>query len=106
MNFWVLHPSFFKMAARDLKIFLEQHKDLFRVEFYLPSVIDKGIQNNKVSVTVLPTSEKWFGLTYPGDKEHVVKELQIKKKEGEYPNSYGEILTVTYKIVLWKIKPR
>lgn len=87
MNFWVLHPSFFKMAERDLEVFLDQQSDLSRVEFYLPSVIDKGIQNKKVGVEVLPTSEKWFGLTYPGDKEHVMRELQIKKEKSEYPNS-------------------
>lgn len=85
MNFWVLHPSFFEMAANYLNLFLEKHQDLSKVEFYLPSVIDKAIQENKVSAAVLPTLEKWFGLTYPGDKELVKEELKQKKSQGVYP---------------------
>ena len=90
MNFWVLMPSFFKMAARELEVFLEKHQDLSKVEFYLPSVIDKGIQNKEISVQVLPTSEKWFGLTYPGDKARVMKALAVKKKNGFYPVNLWE----------------
>ena len=90
MNFWILHPSFFKMAESDLVLFLEQHNDLSKVEFYLPSVVDKAIQENKINVEVLPTSEKWFGLTYPSDKELVVEELKLMKSNEIYPSQLWE----------------
>lgn len=86
MNFWVLHPSFFEMTARDLELFLEDYEAYSKTEFYLPSVVDKAIQNKEVQVNVLPTSEKWFGLTYPGDKELVMRELEAKKEQKVYPN--------------------
>lgn len=90
MNFWVLHPSFFEMAARDLELFLENLQEASKAEFYLPSVIDKAIRSEEVSVAVLPTSEKWFGLTYPGDKERVIEELKNKKERKVYPNNLWE----------------
>lgn len=91
MNFWVLHPSFFTMIEQSLEEFLDQHQDLSTIEFFLPSVIDKAIQAGAVSVEILPTSKKWFGLTYPGDKELVVSELQAMKDENIYPRSLWEI---------------
>lgn len=90
MNFWILHPSFFTMIEQSLEEFLDQHQDLSSIEFFLPSVIDKAIQSKKINVEVLPTSEKWFGLTYPGDKEQVMSELKVKKEKGEYPSSLWE----------------
>lgn len=87
MNFWVLDPVFFEMAEKDLYIFLDNNDDLSTKEFYLPSVIDHAIQNKEVQVLVLPTSEKWFGLTYPGDKKGVIQEVLNRKEQGIYPES-------------------
>lgn len=90
MNFWILHPSFFNRIERDLELFLKDYTAFSKAEFYLPSVVDNGIQNNEIQVSVLPTSEKWFGLTYPGDKERVMKELVAKKDQAVYPNTLWE----------------
>ncbi|HNU59998.1 MAG TPA: sugar phosphate nucleotidyltransferase [Aquaticitalea sp.] len=85
MNLWVLHPSFFKLAKQDLKNFLDNNEDLSKVEFYLPSVIDRGIQSGQITVKLIPVSEKWFGLTYAEDKELVKKEIALRKEKGVYP---------------------
>lgn len=93
MNFWVLHPSFFAMASKGLDSFLDTFENHSNAEFYLPSVVDYAIQNKEVKVQVLPTDEKWFGLTYPGDKERVMSELETKKKQNTYPNKLWETTT-------------
>lgn len=85
MNFWILDPSFFQFCEKELFRFLEENSNVNTNEFYLPSVIDTVIQNKKVNVKVLATSEKWFGLTYPGDKQKVMSEIQLKKQQGVYP---------------------
>lgn len=92
MNFWILDPSFFDKVERDLNEFLKNIEQPLSAEFYLPSVVDKAIQNKEIKVDVIPTLEKWFGLTYPGDRALVVNEL-IQQKEVEiYPNSLWENL--------------
>lgn len=85
MNFWVLHPSFFELAKRDLQEFIEENDDVSKIEFYLPAVVDKAIQNNELAVNVLSTDEKWFGLTYRDDKNVAVKEIEAQKEKGNYP---------------------
>ncbi|MFA7615640.1 MAG: sugar phosphate nucleotidyltransferase [Weeksellaceae bacterium] len=85
MNFWILDASFFRLAEVELIEFLENTKDLSKSEFYLPSVIDKAIHQNRIRVRVLKTSEKWFGLTYREDKENVIKEIETMQSKGIYP---------------------
>ncbi|OPZ69224.1 MAG: hypothetical protein BWY81_00528 [Firmicutes bacterium ADurb.Bin467] len=34
---------------------------------------------------MLPTAEKWFGVTYPGDMAKVREAIAEKKRAGEYP---------------------
>jgi len=87
MNFWILKPSFFSVIEDKFYEFLVQNKDLSQREFYLPSVIDKGIHENLFEVEVLTTNEKWFGLTYPEDKDLVVREIEKLKSEGVYPKN-------------------
>lgn len=87
MNFWILHPSFFDFAARDLEEFLKVNQDLSTKEFFLPGVIDKAIQNKELDVKVLSSSEKWFGLTYRQDKETVTDAIADRVKKGVYPEN-------------------
>lgn len=87
MNFWVLNPKFFEFAERDLLAFLNQHQDLSKVEFYLPSVIDKAIHQNEVKVRISESPEKWMGLTYPNDKELVINEIEDLKEAKIYPEN-------------------
>ncbi len=90
MNFWVLAPSFFDFAKRDLTVFLRANEDLSQKEFYLPAVVDKAIQRGEVRVKVEPTHEKWFGLTYADDKATAMQEIERLKAKGSYPAKLWE----------------
>ena len=48
-------------------------KEFLKAEYLLPMYIDKLLQVGKVSVKVLDTNDKWFGVTYKEDKDYVVK---------------------------------
>src|SRR5699024_9397675 len=85
MNFWILHPSFFALAEKNLTHFFTENKDLSTKEFYLPGVIDQSLKENKIQVKVLPTSAEWFGLTYQEDKYFVKEEIEKMKKAEIYP---------------------
>ena len=43
-----------------------------KAEYLLPIYIDELLQEGKVSVKVLPTHDRWFGVTYAEDKQTVV----------------------------------
>jgi hypothetical protein len=45
------------------------------------------VQAGKADVAVLPTSSKWFGVTYPADKPIVVGSIRALVEAGEYPAS-------------------
>ena len=43
------------------------------------------VRNKKATVKVIPTAEKWFGVTYPKDKPLVQKAIRRLVDEGVYP---------------------
>ncbi len=90
MNFWILHPSFFALAEKEMISFLEKNKEIISKEFYLPGVIDQSLKENKIKVNVLPTSAQWFGLTYKEDKTFVEEKIAKMKAEKIYPEKLWE----------------
>ena len=87
MNLWGFKVSVLPEMESRFEAFLrdEAPKNPLRGEFYLPSVPDALIREGKARVRVLPTSERWFGVTYPGDMEAVRAAIAEKKASGEYP---------------------
>ena len=73
MNMWGLTPEFLQILENGFKEFFVNmgDKDLLKAEYLLPIYIDELLQANKVSVKVLDTNDKWFGVTYKEDKEYV-----------------------------------
>jgi dTDP-glucose pyrophosphorylase len=80
MNFWGLTPEFMDLLENGFVEFFDRvgnHE--LKAEYLLPIYIDELLQQGKVSVKVLDTQDKWFGVTYKEDKEVVVQ-------------SFGELL--------------
>ena len=50
----------------------------------MPS-IEEQIQEHLGTVRVLPTNEKWYGVTYREDMQTVIDMVAQKKREGIYP---------------------
>ena len=49
-------------------------------------MVDKLISDKTATVEVLDTASKWFGVTYPEDRQEVVDKIQALVNAGEYPN--------------------
>ena len=86
MNCW----GFTGMMMRELKNrfadFLDKNKDnMLKCEYFLPFVVDDLLKEGKVSVKVMDTTEKWYGVTYKEDKQNVVDALKQKITDGVYP---------------------
>lgn len=85
MNFWVLHPSVFKVLEHQFEEFMKHNSKELKKEFFLPQVINQLIHDDIVEVIVENSKDQWFGMTYPGDKHIVQDEIMEKISEGIYP---------------------
>ena len=54
-------------------------------EFYIPSAVDKLINEGALNVDVLDTDSSWFGVTYQEDKPIVMEKLNALIEAGAYP---------------------
>ena len=55
-----------------------------KAEYLLPIYIDELLHAGKVSVKVLPTHDKWFGVTYAEDKQTVIDSFAKLVADGVY----------------------
>ena len=84
MNMWGLTPHFIEMLGEGFQDFLQEHGQEMKSEFLLPIFLDTLLQQGKVSVQVLPTHDRWFGVTYQEDKQGVVSAFMELISRGEY----------------------
>jgi hypothetical protein len=88
MNFLGFTPSFFVELERRFPIFLAQNvENILKAEFFLPTVVNDLIREGKARVRVLPTGEKWFGITNPADREQARENIRALVEQGLYPTS-------------------
>ena len=94
MNMWGLTPEFIQTLEDGFKEFFANmgDKDILKVEYLLPIYIDELLQAGKVSVKVLDTNDKWFGVTYKEDKDYVVKSFARLIEDGAYRKNLFEDL--------------
>ena len=89
MNMIGFTPAIFEVLEKEFSYFLEINSQELKSEFYIPTVIDKLIQNYETNVKVLKTEAKTFGVTYADDKTSVKNMLNSAVEKGDYPKTYG-----------------
>ena len=65
--------------------FLKENASRNDAEFYLPYAMNAVIRSGTAKVRVLPTTEKWFGVTYREDRTMVMESLKKLVDQGIYP---------------------
>ena len=87
MNFWGFQPDLLAEIEARFADYLRVNLPLapLKCEYFLPFVPDRLIQEGKASVTVLPTHEKWYGVTYREDMAEVRAAIAALKQSGRYP---------------------
>lgn len=86
MNFWGFTPDFFGYTEKLMVDFFSGSIGNAKAEFYIPTVVNKSIQEKIATCKVLSTNAEWFGVTYPGDKPLVIERLSKLIQAGEYPS--------------------
>jgi hypothetical protein len=86
MNVWGFTPAVYEDLATEFPRFLEANKaNIEKAEFYIPNFVTELIHTGRARVKVLPTHEKWYGVTYADDKPQVKAALQALVDAGVYP---------------------
>ncbi len=86
MNMWGFTPEYFEHSERMFIDFLRERINEAKSEYFIPTVVNYLIKNNKAEVEVLDTTSEWFGVTYAEDRPSVVAKLQALVDAGEYPS--------------------
>lgn len=76
LNFWVFQRSFMDILGSEFDKFLSENSKSEKAEFYLPAAVDTSIKNGSLSAKILPTRERWQGITYREDMPLVEKFLR------------------------------
>ena len=88
MNMWGLTPEFVGLLEEGFVEFFENIKGdeakKLKGEYLLPIYIDELLKKGKVSVKLLETQDKWFGVTYKEDKPVVVESFAKLIADGVY----------------------
>ena len=93
MNMWGLTPEFFQILESGFEAFVANTPaDNLKAEYLLPIYIDELLQAGRVSVKVLDTNDKWFGVTYKEDRDYVVKSFAKLIEAGVYQKDLFEDL--------------
>lgn len=74
MNVWGFTPTILNELMKQFIPFIKENYQSNN-EFMLPVVIKNLIKENKANVKVIPTTDKWFGLTYMEDLHYVREKL-------------------------------
>ncbi len=91
MNMWASTPEFIKKSEKYFLDFLESNKDnLEKAEYVLPVMVDQMLKDDLIEVTVLPTNEKWIGITYKEDLKSAQDEFKKLLDEEIYPKNIWE----------------
>lgn len=83
MNLWGFTTEIFDYLDREFRNFKET-ADIMKDEYLVPNVVDTLVKGGEVSVKVLRSSDRWYGMTYREDHETVSEAMHKLCENGEY----------------------
>jgi hypothetical protein len=86
MNFWGFTPGLFAELEALFPEFLRANaSSILKAEFLIPEVVGALLAAGRARVRILPTRERWFGMTYPEDRPAFRTALLGLVDSGVYP---------------------
>ncbi|MBQ7817451.1 MAG: nucleotidyltransferase [Oscillospiraceae bacterium] len=88
MNMWGYTPGMLDELEARFPAFLEKAlaTNPAKAEFFLPLAVEQLLREDKATVKVLESPDKWYGVTYAADKPQVVAALKDMTDKGLYPD--------------------
>lgn len=85
MNMWGFTPDYFEYSQEALLKFLAEHGNELKSEYYIPTVVNDLINSGTVTLKVIQTPSRWFGVTFAADRPATVERFAALAEEGIYP---------------------
>ena len=92
MNMWGFTESILREIKAGFPAFLDEglKENPMKCEYFLPSVVSDLLGEDKATVAVLESADKWHGVTYKEDKPVVMAAVKKMKEDGIYPKHLWE----------------
>lgn len=92
MNMWGFRPSVLDELENRFPAWLDEalKTNPLKAEYFLPLIPNMLLTENKATVRVLDTDEKWYGVTYREDRQDVCDALKAMRQSGRYPDKLWE----------------
>ena len=85
LNFWGFTPAVWGELRSGFERFLAENIASTTAEYYLPSAVQRLVEQRAARVRVLGGGGPWAGLTYPGDRPRLVELIATLTARGVYP---------------------
>jgi choline kinase len=85
MNFFCFHNNFIDLCEKEFGKFLDANMQDPKAEFLMPKMADHFIKTGQGVIDIVPTSAKWFGVTYKEDAPVVQESINRLVTEKVYP---------------------
>lgn len=91
MNMWGFTPDILPVLQQRFVGFLKENLQNPTAEYLLPEIVDRLLADGEAAVQVLPTEDRWFGITYREDAPLVAAAFHRMVEDGIYARRlYGE----------------
>ncbi|REC79362.1 nucleotidyltransferase [Chryseobacterium elymi] len=84
MNFFIFHPDIFDALEMYFNDFVQSDPEPSQ-EFYIPSAVQRMIDERKAKVLVKASPSQWIGVTYANDKSSIKDFLTSEVAKNRYP---------------------
>ena len=86
MNFWGFTPWIYQALEDYFRQFLRSEAgQSVKAECLLPTMVGDMLAQGRLTVSVLQSADRWFGMTYQEDRARVAQELVRLHEAGAYP---------------------
>ena len=94
MNMWGFTRSILDELKAEFPQFLKKglSENPMKCEYFLPAVVSNLLEADRATAAVLPSTDKWYGVTYKEDKDYVVKSFARLIEDGVYQKNLFEDL--------------
>ena len=85
MNMWGFTPDILDKLEERFVEFLQEGLTAPKSEFLIPTEIGELLRREEARIRVLPTTSRWFGMTFAEDMPAVRQAFAEMTEQGEYP---------------------